>query len=98
MSSLKFARVDGQQGKCDKENLSRKTCQGKLASVYSRQVFLDKWTCQGKIARVNGALSGHRPPFGRPDEISPLFHIKRPPFGFSATDFLARILKLIMDP
>ena len=39
-----------------KENLSRKTCQGKLASVYSRQVFLDKWTCQGKIARVNGAL------------------------------------------
>ena len=62
LSSLKFARVDGQQGKCDKENLSyfsftlpRKTCQGKLASVYSRQVFLDKWTCQGKIARVNGA-------------------------------------------
>ena len=39
-----------------KENLSRKTCQGKLASVNSRQVFLDKWTCQGKIARVNGAL------------------------------------------
>ena len=44
------------QGKLVKENLSRKTCQGKLASVYSRQVFLDKWTCQGKIARVNGAL------------------------------------------
>ena len=39
-----------------KENLSRKTCQGKLASVYSRQVFLDKSTCQGKLVRVNGAL------------------------------------------
>ena len=45
-----------------KENLSRKTCQGKLASVYSRQVFLDKWTCQGKIARVNGALNLHVTP------------------------------------
>ena len=43
-----------------KENLSRKTCQGKLASVYSRQVFLDKWTCQGKIAGVNGALRFQR--------------------------------------
>ena len=37
LSSLKFARVDGQQGKCDRENLSyfsftlpRKTCRGKL--------------------------------------------------------------------
>ena len=29
------------------------TCQGKLASVYSRQVSLDKWTCQGKLASVN---------------------------------------------
>ena len=29
--------------------------EGKLASVNSRQVFLDKWTCQGKIARVNEA-------------------------------------------
>ena len=35
--------------------LDKSTCQGKLASGYSRQVFLDKWTCQGKIARVNGA-------------------------------------------
>ena len=33
-----------------------KTCQGELASVYSRQVFLDKWTCQGKLASVNEAL------------------------------------------
>ena len=41
--------------------LPRKTCQGKLASVYSRQVFLDKWTCQGKIARVNGALDFNLP-------------------------------------
>ena len=32
-----------------------KTCQGQLASVYSRQVFFDKWTCQGKIASVNEA-------------------------------------------
>ena len=69
LSSQKFARVDGQQGKCDKDitcqvHLSRKTChifhlhtcQGELASVYSRQVFLDKWTCQGKIVRVNEAL------------------------------------------
>ena len=50
-----------------KENLSyfpftspRKTCQGKtcqeeLASVYSRQFFLDKGTCQGKLASVNEA-------------------------------------------
>ena len=45
------------QGKLVKENLSRKTCQGKLASVYSRQVFLDKSTCKGKIARVNEALT-----------------------------------------
>ena len=34
--------------------LPRKTCQGKmfqgkLGSVYTRQVFLDKWTCQGKL-------------------------------------------------
>ena len=43
--------------------LSRKTChilhlhyQGKLASMYSRQVFLDKWACQGKLASVNEAL------------------------------------------
>ena len=28
----------------------------KLASVYSRQVFLDKWGCQGKLACVNEAL------------------------------------------
>ena len=35
-----------------KENV---TCQGKLASMYSRQVFLDKWTCQGKLASVNEA-------------------------------------------
>ena len=37
--------------------LSRKTCQGKtfqgkLACVYIRQVFFDKWTCQGKLASV----------------------------------------------
>ena len=31
------------------------TCQGKLASVYSRLVFLDKWACQGKLASVNEA-------------------------------------------
>ena len=30
-----------------KENLSGKTCQGELASLYSQQVFLDKGTCQG---------------------------------------------------
>ena len=30
-----------------------KTCQGKLASVYSGQFFLDKGTCQGKLASVN---------------------------------------------
>ena len=35
--------------------LPRKTCQGELASVYSQQVFLDKWTCQGKLASVNEA-------------------------------------------
>ena len=29
--------------------------QGEVASVYSRQVFLDKWTCQGKLASVNEA-------------------------------------------
>ena len=40
-----------------KENLSRKTCQGKLACVYSRHVFLDKCTCQGTLASVNHPLS-----------------------------------------
>ena len=34
-----------------------KTCKGKLASVYSRQVFLDKRGCQGNLASVNEALS-----------------------------------------
>ena len=33
-----------------------KTCQGELASVYDRQVFLDKSTCQGKLSSVNEAL------------------------------------------
>ena len=33
-----------------------KTCQGELASVYSRQFFLDEGTCQGKLASVNEAL------------------------------------------
>ena len=36
-------------------HLPRKTCQGELASVYSRQLFLDKGTCQGKLASVNEA-------------------------------------------
>ena len=35
--------------------LPRKTCQGEIASVYSRQFFLDKWTCQGELASVNEA-------------------------------------------
>ena len=30
-----------------------KTCQGKLARIYSRLFFLDKGTCQGKLASVN---------------------------------------------
>ena len=62
-----FAIVNYLSSALVKENLSyfsftlpRKTCQGNtcqgdLASVYSRQVFLDKWICQGKLASVNEA-------------------------------------------
>ena len=63
-----FASVNYLSSALVKENLSyfsftlprktcqAKTCQGELASVYSPQVFLDKWTCQGKLAGVNEAL------------------------------------------
>ena len=39
-----------------KENLSRKYVSREFGSVYSRQVFLDKWTCEGKLDSVNEAL------------------------------------------
>ena len=62
LSRTIFASVTYLSSALVKENLSyfsftppRKTCQGELASVYSRQVFLDKWTCQGKLASVNEA-------------------------------------------
>ena len=56
-----FASVNYLSSALVKEDLSyfpftlprKTTCQGKLASVYSRQVFLDKWICQGKLASVN---------------------------------------------
>ena len=69
LSRTIFASVNYLSSALVKENLSyfsltlpRKTCQGntcqgELASVYSRQVFLDKWICQGKLASVNEALS-----------------------------------------
>ena len=67
LSRTIFASVNYVSSALVKENLlyfpftlPRKTCQGKtfqgeLASVYSWQVFLDKWACQGKLAGVNEA-------------------------------------------
>ena len=69
LSRTIFASVNYLSSALVKENLSyfpfslpRKTCQGKtfqgeLSSVYSRQVFLDKWWvhCQGKLDSVNEA-------------------------------------------
>ena len=67
LSRVIFASVNYSSSALFKENLSyfpftlpRKTCQGKtcqgeLASVYSKQVFLDKGTCEGKLASVNEA-------------------------------------------
>ena len=63
LSKAIFARVNYFSSALVKENLSyfpftvpRETCQGEVASVYSRQVFLDKGTCRGKLASVNEAL------------------------------------------
>ena len=68
----RFVRVNYLSSALVKENLSHfsftlprktcqgKTCQGELAIVYSRQVFLDKSTCQGKLASANEALVAHR--------------------------------------
>ena len=66
-TTMIFASVNYLSSELVKENLSYfpftlprktcrgKTCQGELASVYSGQVFFDKWTCQGKLASVNEA-------------------------------------------
>ena len=57
-----FAGVNYLSSALVKENLSyfsftlpRKTCHGELASVYSRQFFVDMGTCQGKLASGNEA-------------------------------------------
>ena len=72
LSRTIFASVNYLSSVLAKENLlyfpftlPRKTCQGKmfqgeLGSVYSRQVFLDKWTCKGKLASVNEALNASK--------------------------------------
>ena len=38
-----------------RETFQGKTCQVELASVFSKEVFLDKGTCHGKLASVNEA-------------------------------------------
>ena len=56
MTSFSFTSVLVQKLAClflNKDTFHGKACQGELASVYSRQVSLDKWTCQGKLASVN---------------------------------------------
>ena len=55
LSRTIFASVNYLSSALVKENLSYFSLT--LPSVYSRQVFLDKWICQGKLASVNEALS-----------------------------------------